>query len=84
MTYYSNFDFPDPLIGYTYVYPSVKKINLRVINNENYENNLKIGEIVIADDFVNDGEMTYYRVVKEGLSIYNFAWLMESHFEIIN
>jgi len=44
---------------------------------------LKIGEIVIADDFVNDGEMIYYRIVKDGLSIYNFAWLMESHFEVI-
>ena len=61
---------------------------LRVINNENYENVLKIGEVLISEESVNDGSMTFYYIKKDGVSSHYYsiqgAWLMETHFEVIN
>ena len=60
---------------------------LRVINNENYENVLKIGEVLTSKESVNDGSMTFYYITKDGISSHYYsiqgAWLMESHFEVI-
>ena len=57
---------------------------LRVISNENYESVLKIGETLTSKESVNDGSVTFYLIQKTGLNIFNYAWLLESHFEVIN
>ena len=57
-----------------------EKFELKVIDNEDYEDVLTIGEIVFAEAYLSVG---YYKISKKEISCWGFAWLDENRFEKI-